>query len=932
MDRPPTPEAEPLQADPTRDLFRDDLVAFLGGVLCFPIALLLKPSLSMWVNQAVLILLPLLLVAMVASIIVSGFVDWKAFPPFRAPGLAARSGARIGAITVIIGGGATMVAATFHALGFVVDASAATSPWLISISVTLSALPTIFCASFAAYLIARIRNPRTSPRLPISDDQSIPKSPTRGLLPYFVIFGILSFLSPITVHLIPEPSKVVETAPPPKPDPSPIAPAPVITPPPPVFAYERPPDFEKVSPIRRQIVERKYLHDVLENRPMAISPNGRLFAYYSDSNATSIRVIDLNTCEPTVTFPNIPYSSRMAWSPDSKKLICISDNSNPPITIHNLTSQDKTLLPIPKKDRVPRGQPFWWSTREVAFFDNRTPGGWLNLDSLQVKKMESSLKWHSLPKLNDDSLKNFPDPILPHSEQFEMTVVPQIKAYTNPHFLQPQWTTQSSLYLGLVDPSLSSQRIFTEIDLTPGDHIGSAPDGSIFIRVRNQTATIYYFGLNDKTPKIISLSKPNLPDETTLPLSLERHLEEKSLCVFVCAPLINPLTQQVVGPDRDRVKGIARFMSWTNDQAKFWLAEEYSPISEGDILADPHVWIKGKPEAVNISPDENWWATVPSQDDAPDLTTISTRMLDRKFTPEFRESFGLPSLSRVTYSEPPKPIVASPPVPITSADSLEETIRTFIHDHHVHASRRNLYAFVDDYSDSADLYSHGVVDRTFIRKDQQEFYQSYTKVTETVIGEIEIEEAEPRRYEAIYKLEMELTDQSNKVSKKQVFLTLLIDLTSGKPQIIRERTQPITSSVTADTPPSIKTVYPEEKVISFILEHYRKAAKPDLEGFLLDYTDTVDYYTAGKINRSTLRKNSAYLRGPRGVNEAIKKISLGRDKENPNIFAANFERRTSGTMQNGKKIYEDSYMMLLIRITANGPKIFSENGKILSRR
>ncbi len=45
-----------------------------------------------------------------------------------------------------------------------------------------------------------------------------------------------------------------------------------------------------------------------------------------------------------------------------------------------------------------------------------------------------------------------------------------------------------------------------------------------------------------------------------------------------------------MGPDRERVKALARIESWEGREARLWIEREFLPTKESDVLADLHTW------------------------------------------------------------------------------------------------------------------------------------------------------------------------------------------------------------------------------------------------------------------------------------------------------------------------------------------------------
>ncbi len=86
------------------------------------------------------------------------------------------------------------------------------------------------------------------------------------------------------------------------------------------------------------------------------------------------------------------------------------------------------------------------------------------------------------------------------------------------------------------------------------------------------------------------------------------------LCAFICAPLINPLNGKTVGPDRTRVRAIARVRSWKETSAKLWIEEDYESAQSGDVVADLHTWKAQRPETVGSLEKDEWFAVIDTID------------------------------------------------------------------------------------------------------------------------------------------------------------------------------------------------------------------------------------------------------------------------------------------------------------------------------
>src|SRR5204863_3143337 len=130
---------------------------------------------------------------------------------------------------------------------------------------------------------------------------------------------------------------------------------------------------------------------------------------------------------------------------------------------------------------------------------------------------------------------------------------------------------------------------------------------------------VCYFGLRAKPAVTFALEMSMRPDEHPDKDKIAAALSSGELCALVYAPLINPLNDKVVGPDRDRVKGILRFASWNERSAAVWLTEEFQPVVLNDVIADIHIWKNNLPELIVDSEPKRWWTK---------LSTMASQQLE----------------------------------------------------------------------------------------------------------------------------------------------------------------------------------------------------------------------------------------------------------------------------------------------------------------
>jgi len=231
---------------------------------------------------------------------------------------------------------------------------------------------------------------------------------------------------------------------------------------------------------------------------------------------------------------------------------------------------------------------------------------------------------------------------------------------------------------------------------------------------------------------------PSDPDE-----SLADAVAGRKVCAFICAPIVNPLNGKTVGPDRSRVKALARVTNWKGEGAEFWIQEEYLAVERGDVIADLHEWAEGKPKGAGKLGSGDWFSVIgsldaaaspPARSEAPDL--------ERGVTLVFSESLGASRLERISYEPPrviqpkPEPKISAPvPNPSKALPHIEqEALNKFVISHHAKSTRGDVDGMAADYAEQVAYMNHGTVSREFIRKDEASYHSPGTRILETVVS------------------------------------------------------------------------------------------------------------------------------------------------------------------------------------------------------
>lgn len=751
-----------------------------------------------FLRESLIVLFLLMAYGCLAGTIISLIAGLPVYRQTVSRGVCARLGVRVGLIVSLVGGATASVVATlshFKVPGFI---QSTLSPGLVFLVTVLSVLPTVLVASLGAVFPAIARD---FPSLVESDPLDSQKPMTPWFFPLVIGLSILGYLSPLTTVSV-RSSAAVETS-----EPQPVVPAA------PSFRYSTPDGFGNVAPSQWKVVHQKFLSDLAPGQPLALSSNGTYLAYVTDASPSkNLRIFDLDRFERVTDF-SLPRPVALSWSPGSDQLFCITESDERRAWVLELESHVSTQLPIPKGNQLPSNAPLWARPESISFpsLEGGTPSS-LDLNTLNLTARNSSI-----------SAARLPASVLGKTNRVYVAYGSKLTSYARPGFNQKNWENQWRTSVVVKDET--TVRVLPEIpSVAQGDRAIVSWNGSKLIVVNGGTARIHYFGIEEPASPLWTIHEmPDTPNSVSFQ-SLKDQLSRKLLCVVVCAPLINPLNEEVVGPDRENVKGLARVISWEGLRANLWIAEEYQPLADGDVAADLHVWEHGEPVALDSSILEAWWATVSHPNDGQDTLKLSAKAepLDRRFEVEMSRDKGGLVFDRFRYVPPASPakveteipfnttIVAPTPESIPNAlpsqaspkptsppretRVTEDELRRFIMAHHEKASRKDLDGFTSDYADRVLYYDKGVVTRKFIQEDQRNYFGRYLRLAETVDGPIELEPTEPHRFEASYLIDLGIVRTDGKQQTKKVKVSVEIDVSSGSLKIISEDSEVIQTS------------------------------------------------------------------------------------------------------------------------------------------
>jgi hypothetical protein len=276
---------------------------------------------------------------------------------------------------------------------------------------------------------------------------------------------------------------------------------------------------------------------------------------------------------------------------------------------------------------------------------------------------------------------------------------------------------------------------------------------------------------------------------------LKKALGEKKLCAFVFAPVINPLNNKVVGAEYHIPKATVRFISWEDTSAEVWVQDEYAPIESSDVASVLHTWEKREAKPVANERASAWW-TITGENGKAQITAVPPK----KDAPWIEIGSQVqPHVEGQTFAfdvvrPPPEslPVVASPNPPINPLPSSvpvgnsARAIVNFITLHHQKSSNRDVDGMMADYAERVEHFKAGVVDRAYIRAEEEEYHAPGYTISERLRGAVRLSEVEHDRVLAEYELQFLRVGPDASWTKGAADVTLEIQTTPQGLRIVKQ--------------------------------------------------------------------------------------------------------------------------------------------------
>lgn len=746
---------------PKNPLTVSELSGIVSGLFAaLPVSFLGIVAQAFFLKGSVAFSLAVTCLGALAGVATSLFVNWSNVPAFQAKGWGARFGARAGFFSFLCAAATSILTSKILQL---LGSHSAPPSELIFLSL-LMAIPVIAAGSLLCVVTTSLKflRSRDTSVTPEAFEEEPPKR--KGLLPYLLAFLALACLSLfIPADLFQ--SKESEPELPPIVEEQSEAALPLVeAAAEPVFEYVPPEDLDELDPTAWTLSQSKVIAELNPNGPTVFSPNSQLLACSNHNDSGQVQIHDLSnfTLQGSFQFP--AEVEHLAFASDSNRLFCITNGEERLAWIIDLSENKRIQLPIPEDVRIPSGPPVWQEPMLVQFRNLALPAE-LDLETLRARRSQEAL----------------PDPdnnIIAKNSQVALTISTRIGPYLHPHFLQPDWEINGgpSLVISSLERQLMQHLPAARID--KNNRFLASPDLLKILHLNDDSALLHYVGKREATPlaaKVPFKHRDLLSSHDEYgPL-----FEKKTLCAFVCEPLVNPLTNKVVGPDRKQVKGLVRLSKSSATEATFVISESYRSIADDDIIADLHFYSSG--QIVLLEGDEfaDWWAACEVETGTTELPT------DESPTQEYLEVQLQPEAYGVAFTG------------IMMKDkgnaALMRALRAFVRQHHLNISNKDLNAHSNDYASRVDYFDFGYVSRSKVAEDQAAYQAKFPVLSERVTGRIEITPQGYNNYRLDYPLELSGSSTEGERLFRNARVTLDVTLESGNPKIVRERSRVISN-------------------------------------------------------------------------------------------------------------------------------------------
>jgi len=146
-----------------------------------------------------------------------------------------------------------------------------------------------------------------------------------------------------------------------------------------------------------------------------------------------------------------------------------------------------------------------------------------------------------------------------------------------------------------------------------------------------------------------------------------------------------------------------------------------------------------------------------------------------------------PPVTLPVQTPPPPVIPSASTAPSGPTANLEPMLTSFLQEHHAKSSRGDIAGLVADYGDRVDHFTHGMVDREYIRKDELAYHSPGTRVTEALTNQPAFSQLSGILYRAVYTIGFQRIQADGRSITGSSDIEMLIELTPNGPRIVYQR-------------------------------------------------------------------------------------------------------------------------------------------------
>jgi len=726
---------------------------------------LLSGTTHAMIDEPARLLLALAVFAAVAGFTVAGLHSHAGMDSFKS----VRCGVRGAAVTAIVS------ASAFGVMARTVPGQFALFRALLA--GILSVMPGMLCGTLAAGLGAILFS------RPLPVEKPSPHGPDG--LPESVVWGLRGLIATLVVLAVSLPPGEFPAA---KLKPA-IEEKPVqVIPQPPSFSYAASPAITTAHAMQWNLSTTHNLEGVKANT-VTLSQDDRWLGYVSDHDAI-LRAVDLSS--HSERHASLPHSiDRLAFSPDAERVFVATSREELQMGVVDLKTSRYISLPKPRNRAMPEGQLFWWQEKEVLILGNG--GRWiLNLDTLDVDAADEVASWKSADEARRSLITSQAAGGLRESPRWawQSVLVPKSTELPEERGVS-DWLIQGAMRLSIRHPERDVRRVFDLIAVEKRDRLLSTRDGSKVIQVRGDSARVFYFDITKSPSLKWTIPMPHPATEGPDSSRIETALKDGTLCAYVYGRVVNPLNQQLVGPDRRDVRGTLTVLDWDEKTMTVYLSETLGTVQVGDIVADLHIRNGDRRELVKLKTPHRWWAKlnqfVPESDEIEAIPTTAekakqfatVRDAERAATQAKDEADrkAREAEEARVRQERDAAMKRAEATNSTQPSNAGDPVKDFILAHHRKSEIGDARGIAADYAERVDYFTDGFVDPAYILRDETQYHATHRVEEESVQGDIRLTRLK-NGYTATYTIKTRSLDLQKSTLKEGLFEENLIIIQS----------------------------------------------------------------------------------------------------------------------------------------------------------